>query len=174
MSTGQLLRPSAADAAAAWRSLVRAAREQRQRLWQEVEGEREGFLKSRLPSFRPGATVSEELDCLLSLARPADVWMDIGAGGGRLTLPLAGAVRRVVAVEPSPTMRDALRAAMAEAGLASFELHDRRWPGDADALPLVDVCLSANYLYGLEDPLPFLEAMDRRSRRLCVVALADR
>jgi hypothetical protein len=173
-SPGALLRPSAEDAAAAWRSLVGAAREQRQRLWREVEGEREGFLRSRLGSFRPGATASEELEHVLSLARSDDAWMDIGAGAGRLTVPLAGVVRRVVAVEPSPTMREALGAAIAEAGVVSIELHDRRWPEDADALPVVDVALSANFLYGLDEPLPFLEAMERRSRRLCVVALADR
>jgi SAM-dependent methyltransferase len=173
-STVQVLRPSADEAATSWRDLVLAAGEQHRRLWEDVEVGGESFLKSRLGSFRPGANVSEELDYLLSLARPDDVWTDIGAGGGRLTVPLARVVRRVHAVDPSPTMREALATAAADAGVDSIEQHDRRWPDDAEALPVVDATLTANFLYGVAEPLPFLEAMERRSRRLCVVALSDR
>ena len=37
------------------------------------------------------------LDILLSLARPGETWLDIGAGAGRYALPLALHVREVIA-----------------------------------------------------------------------------
>jgi hypothetical protein len=173
-STGSVLRPSVDDAAAAWRSLVDAARDQFQRLAEEVLHGSEEFLAARLPSLRPGASASEELDYLRSLARPDEVWMELGAAAGRLAVPLAPAVGRFVAVDPSARMRAALEAAAADAGVTAIELRDGRWPEDADALPTADVTLAANMFYALEQPLPFVEAMERRSRRLCVVTAADR
>jgi SAM-dependent methyltransferase len=46
-------------------------------------------------------------------AIPGEEILDIGAGTGRIALPLAEKGVRVVCVEPSPTMRDQLRARLA-------------------------------------------------------------
>src|SRR5262250_2263353 len=123
---GSALRPTRADAEAGWVALIRAASEQHRRLAEESPYGTEAFRVSRLPAFRPGASPSEELDFLTSLARPDDAWMDVGAGAGRLAIPLAGIVRRMVAVDPSPTMREALQAAAADARRDNVEIHDRR------------------------------------------------
>ncbi|HZR01035.1 MAG TPA: hypothetical protein VFC93_19700 [Chloroflexota bacterium] len=169
------LRLSVDEAAASWALLIRAAADQFKRLAEESPFGTETFRAARLPAFRPGVSVSEELEYLRSLARPADVWMDIGAGAGRLAIPLARSIRRMIAVEPSPTMRVALlEAAAAESGGGALEVHDRRWPDEADHMPVVDVTLAANLLYSVDEPLSWVDAMERRSRRLCVVTLADR
>jgi hypothetical protein len=168
------LRPSVDDAAASWRSLVDAARDQFERLAEEVLHGTEEFLAARLPSLRLGASASEELEYLRSLARPDEVWMELGAAAGRLAVPLARSVGRLVAVDPSARMREALAAAAAAAGVTAVEVRDGRWPEDADALPTADVILAANMFYAMAEPLPFVEAMERRSRRLCVVTAADR
>jgi hypothetical protein len=173
-STSSLLRPAVDDAAAAWRALVDAAADQFGRLADEDSHGSEEFLAARLPSLRPGASASEELDYLRSLARPDDVWLELGAAAGRLAVPLAPSVGRFLAVDPSARMRAALQAAAAEAGVTSIEVRDGRWPEDADALPTADVALAANMFYAMEQPLPFVDAMERRARRLCVVTAADR
>jgi hypothetical protein len=133
----------------------------------------EEFLAARLPSRRAGASASEELEYLRTRARPDEVWMELGAAAGRLALPLAGSVGRFVAVEPSARMRAVLVSAAAEASLP-IEVVDARWPDDAEALPVADVTLAANMFYAMEDPLAFVDAMERRSRRLCIVTAADR
>src|SRR5579884_4075566 len=100
--------------------------------------------------------------------------MELGAAAGRLAVPLSTSVRKLIAVDPSARMREALAAAIAEAGATNVEVRDGRWPEDADALPAVDVTLAANMFYAMPEPLPFLDAMERRARRLCVVTAADR
>jgi hypothetical protein len=167
------LRPSVDEAAASWRSLVDAAHDQFRRLAEQDLHGSEEFLAARLPSLRLGASASEELEYLRSLARPDEVWLELGAAAGRLAVPLARSVGRLIAVDPSARMREALVAA-ADAGAAAVEVRDGRWPEDADVLPTADVILAANMFYAMAEPLPFVEAMERRSRRLCVVTAADR
>src|SRR6185503_12030971 len=71
-------------------------------------------------------------------------------------------------------MRAELEAAAAAAGVTSIEVCGGRWAEDAEALPIADVTLAANMFYAMEQPLPFVDAMERRARRLCVVTAADR
>ncbi len=59
---------------------------------------------------------------------PRDVWLDVGAGGGRYALPLALAVREVVAIDPSPAMLGALREDAAANGIANVRVIEARWP----------------------------------------------
>lgn len=161
----QLLRPTAEQALAAWRSYVEADADQVSRLRDDVPGgDYYGPVAAR---FRAGARAVPEFEVLSELARPDDTWLDIGAGGGRLAVPLAGSVAHVVAVEPSAAMRGQLGAAVATAGLANIEVRDVRWP-DADWTDTVDVSLAAHCLYDIADIEPFLEAMERHSRRRCV------
>src|SRR3990172_3366958 len=105
---GEMLIPSVADLVDAWRERVRADKEQ-------VEGAREvedpaDFYAPVKDRFRmdPRRTDDATLDALLGHARPDDVWLDVGAGGGRYALPLALRVREVVAIDPSPSMLSAL------------------------------------------------------------------
>jgi 2-polyprenyl-3-methyl-5-hydroxy-6-metoxy-1,4-benzoquinol methylase len=168
-----VLRPTTEAVVAAWQAVVEQSQEQIARLTEGLEVETEAFWAARAPVFRPGASESEELDYLLSLARPEDEWMDIGAGAGRLAIPLAGKVRHVVTVDTSETMRTALADSAAAAG-RTIEAHDARWPEAAHLLPTVDVTLAANMLYTSSDPVAFVEAMEAHSRRLCVVGVADR
>ena len=167
-----VLRPSVADVVAECAALVWAFQEQMNRLSEEATAG-EAFWRGRVPAFQPGASPSEELSYLLSLVRPDDAWLDIGAGAGRLAIPLAGVARRVVAVDASPTMQAALAEQARTAGLA-IDIRPGRWPAAAADLPVVDVTLAANMLYAADQPIPFIEQMERQARRLCVVTLADR
>jgi FkbM family methyltransferase len=53
--------------------------------------------------------------------------LDVGAGFGALTLPLARRLRHVTALEPSPPMAAALRRAAARAGFRNITLVPARW-----------------------------------------------
>jgi hypothetical protein len=167
------LRPTLEQAVEAWAVLASDFPEQVQRLCEVWDVAGEGFWRGRSAIFRPGASVSEELPYVLSLARPDEEWMDIGVGAGRLAIPLSRAVRRVIGVDTSEAMRSALASGIAEAGRDNIDVRDTSWPDGGD-FPTVDVTLAANMLYSDRAPLGFIEAMEAHTRRLCVIALADR
>jgi SAM-dependent methyltransferase len=166
------LRPALDVALDAWRALVEADGEQVRRISErDLAGDYYAPMTER---FRPGARPSQELPILESLLQPGDAWLDIGAGGGRLAIPLAGRVRRVVAVEPSAAMREALGASALDAGLANVEVIGEPWPAAAGRIDGVEVAMCAHAIYDIAEIGPWIEAMERSASRLCVVALYDR
>lgn len=162
--TPSVLRPTEAEALAEWRRLIEADREQVERLREEVRGD---YYAPVAAAFRPGRRESVEWPLVEAFARPGDTWMDIGAGGGRLSVPLAEVVEHVIAVEPSPSMRDVMAAAVAEAGVANLEVVDARWPVEGWDRE-VDVSLAAHALYDVADLDGWLTAQERATRRTCL------
>ncbi len=77
------LRPTAAGALAAWAARVRADREQVERL-RELDDPAD-YYAPMADRFRadPHRTDDQVVAALSAIARPRDVWLDIGAGGGR-------------------------------------------------------------------------------------------
>src|SRR5262249_30279859 len=108
------------------------------------------------------------LELVRSLIGPGDVVLDIGAGGGRLALPLALVAREVIALDPSPGMLEVLRSDMAEHRISNVRVMAGRWPETAVE---ADVALISHLGYDVEDIGSFLDAMERRARRLCVAVL---
>ena len=159
--TASILRPTEAEALAAWRRLVEADREQVERLREDERGD---YYESVAGSFRPGRRESVEWPLVAAHARPEDTWLDIGAGGGRFAVPLAEIVAHVIAVEPSESMRGALAQAIAESGQANIEVREPYWPvpGWADE---VDVSLAAHATYYTADMGAWLDAQDAATRR---------
>ncbi len=122
----------------------------------------------------PRRTDDPTLNALLSLARPNDTWLDVGAGGGRYALPLALAVREVVAVDPSPAMLSLLREDAAAAGIGNVRDIESRWPLPVDAgTPTADVALMAHVGYDIAEIGPFLDALESSARRLCVAVMGE-
>jgi SAM-dependent methyltransferase len=107
---------------------------------------------------------------LRALVRPDDTVLDIGAGGGRYALPLALAVREVVAIDPSAGMLRVLRDGMTEHAIDNIKVVNGRWPGTAET---GDVALISHLGYDVEDIGPFLEAMEAAARRTCVAVLLE-
>ena len=168
-----LLRPSAEQALAAWTELVLANREQIERLRESVP--EADFYRPRARQFRPGRVEASDLDWVLDHARDGDVWLDIGAGGGRIAVPVAQRVEAVHAVEPSEAMREVMAAASDSAGLDNLHVYDERWPlGDGTALPVADVSVASHVLYDQDDLGAFLGAMEAHTRRTCIVVIGDR
>jgi SAM-dependent methyltransferase len=119
----------------------------------------------------PRRTDDATLDALMALAKPDDVWLDVGAGGGRYALPLALRVREVVAIDPSPSMLNALREDAAANDIANIRVIEARWPM-IDA-PRGDVALMAHVGYDIEQIGPFVDQIQAQAARLCVAVMGE-
>jgi CTP:molybdopterin cytidylyltransferase MocA/ubiquinone/menaquinone biosynthesis C-methylase UbiE len=164
----------------AWASRVSRNREQVERFRELPDGR--DFYASVSSIFRddPHRTGDPVLDALRAHARPADTWLDIGAGAGRYALPLARTIRRVIALDPSTSMLAALGEGMAEHEIGNVEVIEGRWPAVvaenealARELP-ADLALIAHVSYDVEEIGSFLDAMERAARRECVAVLMER
>ncbi len=165
------LSPPVADLLAAWRERVRTDKEQVERSREEADPA--DFYAPMADRFRldPRRPDDASLNALLTLAEPTDVWLDIGAGGGRYALPLALHVREVVAIDPSPAMLAALRDDAAANGIGNVRVIEARWPM-ADP-PAGDVALMAHVGYDIAEIGPFLDEFEEAARRLCVAVLGE-
>ena len=157
----------------AWDTQVRDNRDQVEQVRQGAEAD--DFYAPVSSRFidDPHRTGDAVLDALLELAEPHQRWLDIGAGAGRYALPLALAVREVLALEPSPAMVANLRAGMAAHAIDNVTIIEARWPPDGDP-PTAEVALIAHVGYDVEPILPFLDAMERAATERCVAVLMDR
>lgn len=165
----------AADLETLWSDRVRANREQAERLRETMTGDFYAPV-SALFVADPRRTGEPVLEVLQALARPDSTWIDIGAGAGRYSLPLALRVHQVIAVEPSAGMRRALRTGLDEHGIDNVRVVPGTWPEALDELgplPAADVALIAHVGYDIEQIGPFLDAMEAAVRQRCVAVLTD-
>lgn len=111
------------------------------------------------------------LDQLLTLVDADTTILDVGAGWGRFSIPLAGAARTVTAVEPSASLRALLKENAAAAGISADRLTivPANWE-EATVSP-ADLLLCANVLMPLADLAPFVRKLDAHTLRRCVVIL---
>jgi SAM-dependent methyltransferase len=166
-------------AEAAWAERVRANRDQVDRLREVPDGA--DFYARVTSIFRadPRRTNEPVLDELLTIAVRDESWLDIGAGAGRYALPLALAVREVIAIDPSGGMLASLRELMEEHAIRNIRIVEGRWPPDQGLAatlgpaPIADVALIAHVGYDVESIGSFLDAMEAAARRLCVAVLMD-
>ncbi len=165
------LSPDPADLLDAWRDRVQADLEQVNRC-REVADPADFYapVKDRF-RMDPRRTDDETLTALVALARPEDVWLDVGAGGGRYALPMALHVRHVVAIDPSPAMLGALTEDAAANGIGNIEVIEARWPM-ADP-PAGDLALMAHVGYDIGEIGPFVDQLEARASRLCVAVMGE-
>ena len=167
------LHPDPLVVAAAWRERVLARRAQAARHSEVPEGLDFCAPVARRFEQDPGRRGDVALELLLERTRPTDVWLDIGAGGGRYALPLAGAVSRVVAVEPSAAMRTVLLEGMRSHGISNVVIDDGDWPAVAGRVGRVEVSLMAQVGYDTADMTGFLDAAEEVTTRACVAVLRE-
>ena len=165
----------------AWAARVVANAEQVDRFREVPDGP--DFYAPVTGLFRadPRRTDEPVLQALRELVRPGETWLDIGAGAGRYALPIALALApsggRVIAVDASPGMLDALMEVQAEHGITDVEVVETRWPPPRTASLdrfATDVALIAHVGYDIEAIGPFVRAMESVARRLCVAVLMER
>jgi SAM-dependent methyltransferase len=95
--------------------------------------------------------------------------LDIGAGSGRWTIPLARAAKAVTAVEPSSSMIDNLNRNIASAKLINIEITQSSWE-DAVAEPH-DITVCAHAMYASPDLAFFVRKIERYNTRTCYLAI---
>lgn len=114
-----------------------------------------------------GSGLTREIDTVLDLIdRSMDV-LEIGAGTGAYTLPLAEKAARVTAVEPSPAMRAVLSNKLDRYDIRNVTLYGDRWE-EAQIEPH-DVVLAAGCIYVFYDIRQALSKMVRHARKVLVL-----
>lgn len=102
--------------------------------------------------------------------RPQDTVIDIGAGTGRWTVPLATVTDRVTAVEPAAAMAEVLRANAEEAGVSGkITVVPATWEAAEVAVHDVVTCFHAIYMSA--DFAAFVRKMEAHARRSCYLGL---
>ncbi len=147
-------------------------------MWQElaeafvkpVSDAHDGLVKryrvhDRDKSMRP----DELLDFVLTRTDPSDAVLDIGAGTGRWTVPLADRVRLVTALEPAPGMAEMLRANVVAAGAANVVVVGAGW--EHATVGPHDVVVAAHSMYTSPDLAGFVRFMEEHARRACFIEL---
>jgi molybdenum cofactor cytidylyltransferase len=163
-----------------WGARVRANAEQVDRFREVPDGT--DFYAPVTGLFRADPTRTDEpaLDALRAMVEPGETWLDIGAGAGRYALPIALALApsggRVIAVDASHGMLDALVELRSEHGVTDVEVVETRWPPAPTDIRRFDcdVALIAHVGYDIESIGPFLDAMESVARRRCIAVLMER
>ena len=117
----------------------------------------------------PHRTDDRVVEELRSRMMPGETLLDVGAGGGRLALPLALTCRMVTAVEPSPSMCAVLRETAHEYNIENVVIVEAGWL-EASVEP-ADVVLCSHVVYVIEDIGAFVRKMDRHARRMLLAIL---
>ncbi len=96
--------------------------------------------------------------------------LDVGAGTGRASLPLAAEGRPLTAVEKNPGMAAGLREEADRLGV-EVRVVEGAWPEVAAEAGRHDVAMCAHVVYDVQDIAPFIAALHAAARRAVVVEL---
>ena len=126
-----------------------------------------GYWDRRASSFaRSTHSRSDEfLQVLEPYLSPRKTLIDVGAGTGRHATPLAERLEWVTAVEPSDGMRAHIPPRDNMTVVAST------WE-DAEVAP-ADLVICSHVMYGVAEPVPFVEKMERSARERVFVMMRE-
>ena len=104
---------------------------------------------------------------------PGGIVLDVGAGAGAASLPLAPPAGQVTAVDTSPEMLEELLRLAASKGVEARAVVGR-WPDVAMEVDTADVVVCHHVLYNAGDLEPFARALDSHARRRVVCEITER
>jgi Methyltransferase domain len=144
--------------------------------WKQVVADRETlaaghsdphYWDRRAASFARStrARVDEFLEVLAPFLSPRKTLIDVGAGAGRHVVPLASRLEWVTAVEPSEGMRSHIPP------LDNLTVVASTWE-DAE-VAAADLVMCSHVMYGVADPVAFIEKMNRHARERVFVMLRE-
>lgn len=156
--------PLITDWVALWAELVdRAARVAPERCGGDYwEGRAEDF-HDRVQAL--GRQPDSVRDFVWEAVQPGSTILDIGAGTGAWTIPLAARAARVTAVDSSASMIAVLRRNIEAATVSNIDIVNGSWPDVAVADH--DYSLAVHSVYGAVDLPCFIEGMIAVTRRSC-------
>jgi len=106
---------------------------------------------------------------ILSKMRPESSVLDIGAGTGAWAGLIAPHVRRVTAVEPSPSMIEVMRETLDEIGITNVDVIQGAWPDVV--VDTHDFSLCSHAMYGYPDLPTFIRKMDASTSDTCFLLM---
>lgn len=158
-----------------WRDLVEARRAQMDAAYDALGRSSADFWTRRAGRFRRlNETIDERaplVQRVLGLLPPEGRVLDVGAGAGRFALPIARHAARVIAIEPSGAMLDALRESADDAGLRNVETVQGGWLESEADLPGADVVLCAHVLYPHAEIGAWLRTLSAHARSAVVLEM---
>jgi SAM-dependent methyltransferase len=99
--------------------------------------------------------------------------LDVGAGGGATSLPLAARCTGLIAVDGQPDMLDAVDRRAAGLGIPITTVAGR-WPDVAPRTPHADVAVCGHVAYNAPDLAEFVTELSGHARRRVVIELTER
>lgn len=153
--------------------MMRTEMEQGERA-RSTAGKPDDFWNAIARHFRPPADPAADPtpDALATLVEPDQRVIDVGAGGGRIAIPLSRRCREVVAVEPSPSMRSVLEQELARHAVCNIRVVAATWE-EAEVEP-AELVFAAHVTYGIQSIEPFIRKLDAMAtQHAALVALAD-
>ncbi|HKW70831.1 MAG TPA: methyltransferase domain-containing protein [Candidatus Dormibacteraeota bacterium] len=144
--------------------------------WKEIVADRaslasghadSGYWDRRSQSYARStqSRVDEFLRVLEPYLSPRKTMIDVGAGAGRHATPLAERLEWVTAIEPSEGMRSLIPPRDNMTVIAST------WE-DAEVAP-ADLVICSHVMYGVADPVPFIDKLQRSARERVVVMMRE-
>lgn len=165
------LRPDPEVLGREWREIVEAEYEQVERLREWHNTDTYQSITSRFIDD-PYRSDDQVLDALRELGHPEAIWLDIGAGAGRYSLPLALSSKQVIAVDPSSSMSEALKGELERHGIQNVVQRDLRWPEGSHEIQ-ADFSLASHVGYDIREINSFIDGLEHATRERCVVLLMD-
>jgi len=95
--------------------------------------------------------------------------IDVGAGDGRWTIPLAQKIKSVTAIEPNSRMRDMLKENLDNTGVRNVKILSQTWEDTSPSIHDIVVC--AHGMYASADLAAFVHKMDGAARKRCYMAI---
>ena len=155
-----------------WNSMVEAEHDQSERMRRHEPPPADHWQPH---AHRFKADSRDASDPLLERIRrelhPSCTLLDVGAGAGRLCLPLSSACRQVVAVEPSPSMVQVLNQQASDLAIRNVSVVEASWE-DAVADP-ADIVLCCHVLYVVKEIAGFVRKLASHARETVLVVLFD-
>lgn len=128
----------------------------RQRARTSVEAEPSATTRRALAALPAGGTV-----------------LDVGAGGGATSLPLAGRAGHLTGVDQQADMLADFEDA-AHRGGVTVDTVRGRWPDAEDETPVADVVMCGHVVYNVPDLATFARALDAHATHRVVMELTER
>ena len=151
-----------------WRATVNDHHAQSERAKERIS-ETGDFWGPLVSKFKGDPRRSDDplLARLLRLVSSDSTVLDVGAGAGRLALPLALRCRSVTAVEPSESMAGALQESARESGIDNVNVMQSSWE-EAKVQP-ADIVLCAHVVYGVADIERFVRKLESSATEHVVI-----
>ena len=150
-----------------WNEMVRAEHEQSDSMRKENPPADSWSNFAQQYRADPRRTDDPLVNHLRQVVTSEQVVLDVGAGGGRLALPLALEAKKVIAVEPSPSMCRVLREVAEEFDVWNVEVLEADWL-EAE-VPVADLAICCHVLYVIRDIEAFVRKLEKHAKRVIVV-----